>query len=315
MSNTLQVKRGAKASLPTLNSGEFGFCTDTKEVFIGDGVANYQVLLHQLFNATSFLYATTDNTPENKTPAEVLSILSGKATSDFNINNHKITNVSDPGSNQDAATKYYVDTYYPSRLNSDVGIGGIAGSNVPTLRRCSINSLTGDIEDDSTGIIEGNDLMLNGSIDTSPDQQFIASKIWNSVWNDVADFRLLGDKLTYGKCYYDTLEGAKVCISRCQLGVIGVASNTFGQALGYLGKNSVPIAISGWVLAFVDDEYELGTPLTNDENGNLTRMTLEEKQNYPERLIAIYRNKEKFDYWGPINKEIAVNNRHWVKVK
>jgi hypothetical protein len=34
----------------------------------------------------------------------------GAPTADFSMNTHKITNVTDPGSNQDAATKHYVDT-------------------------------------------------------------------------------------------------------------------------------------------------------------------------------------------------------------
>ncbi|GCD13132.1 hyaluronate lyase N-terminal domain-containing protein [Clostridium tagluense] len=36
----IQEKRGLKADLPILLEGQFGFCTDTKEVFIGDGTAN-----------------------------------------------------------------------------------------------------------------------------------------------------------------------------------------------------------------------------------------------------------------------------------
>ena len=63
MANTLQVKRGAKTSLPTLNSGEFGFCTDTYEAFIGDGAANHQLLLYDDFDANTILAATTNNTP------------------------------------------------------------------------------------------------------------------------------------------------------------------------------------------------------------------------------------------------------------
>ena len=43
MSNTIQVKRGANASLPTLNAGEFGFSTDTKQIYIGDGAANHEL--------------------------------------------------------------------------------------------------------------------------------------------------------------------------------------------------------------------------------------------------------------------------------
>lgn len=43
MANTIQVKRGAKTNLPTLNQGEFGYCTDTDEVYIGNGSANIQI--------------------------------------------------------------------------------------------------------------------------------------------------------------------------------------------------------------------------------------------------------------------------------
>lgn len=38
--DTLQIKRGLKADLPILAQGEMGFCTDTKEVYIGDGISN-----------------------------------------------------------------------------------------------------------------------------------------------------------------------------------------------------------------------------------------------------------------------------------
>jgi len=193
---------------------------------------------------------------------------------------------------------------------SSIGLGGIPGVGIPSLRRCTINSGTGVIT-----VNAGPDFMINSADDISPDQQISASKIWNGVWNDVADFRKLNDKLIYGKCYYDTINGAKICDTQCQKSVIGIASNTFGQGLGFIGAKSVPIAISGWVLAFVDKEYEIGTPLTNDENGDLTEITFEEKKWYPERLVAIYRNKEVNILWGPKDKEIEVNNRYWVKIK
>jgi hypothetical protein len=43
MAVTIQIKRGIHASLPTLAAGEFGFETDTYDVYIGDGAANHQV--------------------------------------------------------------------------------------------------------------------------------------------------------------------------------------------------------------------------------------------------------------------------------
>lgn len=43
MANTIQVRRGANASLPTLNAAELGFSTDTHQVYIGDGAANHEI--------------------------------------------------------------------------------------------------------------------------------------------------------------------------------------------------------------------------------------------------------------------------------
>lgn len=43
MAQTIQIKRGLKANMPILASGEMGFCTDTKEVYVGDGSTNVLV--------------------------------------------------------------------------------------------------------------------------------------------------------------------------------------------------------------------------------------------------------------------------------
>lgn len=43
MANKIQIKRGLKAQLPTLNTGEFGLCTDTEELFIGNS-SNLQII-------------------------------------------------------------------------------------------------------------------------------------------------------------------------------------------------------------------------------------------------------------------------------
>jgi len=43
MPNVIKVRRGTKATLPTLNQGEFGYCTDTNELFVGDGATNHLI--------------------------------------------------------------------------------------------------------------------------------------------------------------------------------------------------------------------------------------------------------------------------------
>ena len=62
--------RGPKASLPTLPQGVFGYCTDTDEIFIGDGADNHQVTMYDLFDANTILKADTDNAPEAMAVAE-----------------------------------------------------------------------------------------------------------------------------------------------------------------------------------------------------------------------------------------------------
>lgn len=181
------------------------------------------------------------------------------------------------------------------------------GAAAPRLQRCVIDSSSGAVT--GAGDDAGTGLVTSG--------EFSSSKIWNAVWNDVADFQLLCDKLEYGRCYMDTKDGAKICTVRCQMSVIGIASDTFGFGVGS-GANpqrEVPIAVAGWVLAFVDKEYECGTPLTNDEHGQLTAMTKQEKMEYPERIVGIYKRKELDTHWGPEHSKIEVRGRHWVKVK
>jgi len=195
----------------------------------------------------------------------------------------------------------------------------------------SINASAGDITNwapnlanapaagSAYGLIVTNQNSLGSalpSIRDVPHGHFQAEKIWNSVWNDYADLQLLADELIPGKCYFDTYDGAKICNERCQLSVIGIASNTFAQAVGKRSDTKqVPIAVAGWVLAFVDKEYPCGTPLTNNEFGELTEMTREEKMYYPERLVATYKRAELEEYFGSESSKVLVNKRHWVKVK
>lgn len=151
------------------------------------------------------------------------------------------------------------------------------------------------------------------------DGYFYATRVYNAYLNDIADFQLVyGDQIP-GKCYYDTLEGAKVCTERCQKSTIGVLSDTFGFGVGAnQAPQYGPFAVAGWVLAFVDvaegDTIEPGDPLTSNSTGNLVRMSDVEKKEFPERIVAIYKKPEPNETWGP-NNEIVVNGRHWVKVR
>ena len=62
------------------------------------------------FNANTFLYATSDDTPAVKTRAEVMGLLSGQASAEFLMNTQKIGGVVDPTTAQQVSTKNYSDT-------------------------------------------------------------------------------------------------------------------------------------------------------------------------------------------------------------
>jgi hypothetical protein len=97
-----------------------------------------------------------------------------------------------------------------------------------------------------------------------------------------------------------------------QKNVIGLVTDTYGYGLG-IKENvpQIPIAIAGFVLAYVDKEYETGTPLTNTANGGLTKIKWYDKLFNSERVIATYVRRElQSDYYG-----IKVNGRCWVKIK
>lgn len=44
MANKIQIKRGLASGLPVLDAGEFGFSEDSKQVHIGDGVTNFEIV-------------------------------------------------------------------------------------------------------------------------------------------------------------------------------------------------------------------------------------------------------------------------------
>ena len=110
MATSIRIRQGPMATMPLLEAREFGFPSDAPRLFIGTGTENYEVLLNQAFNANTFLYATVDNTPEPKTPADVMGILSGQAVADFSLAGRKLTELGTPTIDTDAATKAYVDS-------------------------------------------------------------------------------------------------------------------------------------------------------------------------------------------------------------
>lgn len=145
-----------------------------------------------------------------------------------------------------------------------------------------------------------------------------AGYVWGAVFNDLADAIPVGegDVLEAGYCYGFDGEHYTKTSEYMQKSYIGIHSDTFGFLMGHEeGKEKLNVAVSGFVLAYVDKEYEVGTPLTCTEDGCLTEIKLEDKIKYPERIVATYWKNEPNEEWGPEGKKVRVNGRKWVKVK
>jgi len=67
------------------------------------------VVTKALFDADTFLYASSDDTPVATSPADVMAALSGHAAAEFSFNTQKVGGVVDPTDDQQVATKKYVD--------------------------------------------------------------------------------------------------------------------------------------------------------------------------------------------------------------
>ena len=164
--------------------------------------------------------------------------------------------------------------------------------------------------DSATLTGSGSDLTANG--------EFTASAVHGAVWNDLADSIPVDEdcNLEHGYCY--CFDGEKYTKSSKYLddGIIGIHSDTYGFKMGAEeNKKKMDVAVSGFVLAYVDKEYPPGTPLTCAENGYLTKIELEDKMKYPEKIVATYWKKEPAEEWGTEERKVKVNGRKWVKIK
>ena len=95
--------------------------------------------------------------------------------------------------------------------------------------------------------------------------------------------------------------------------MLGIASDTLGFGVGQKpeGTPQIPIAIGGFVLAYVDQLYDSGTPLTCTKDGWLTEMGMGVKMEYPERMVGTFYKIEPAEFWN----YIEVKGRSWVKIR
>jgi len=81
-------------------AGTLTFSVASKVLTVDESASMSDFVREADFDATTFLYATADNTPQAKTPAETMAILSSEATEAFDFNSQNLTSVGTIGCNE-----------------------------------------------------------------------------------------------------------------------------------------------------------------------------------------------------------------------
>lgn len=141
------------------------------------------------------------------------------------------------------------------------------------------------------------------------------SAVYGAVWNDYAEYRK-ADSIESGRVVIEHESGKmKLSTERLQPGA-EIISDTFGFAIGETDEYKTPIAASGRVLAYPNEDrysYPLGCAVCTGPNGTVSQMTREEIREYPERIIGTVSEIPEYETWGTGN--VKVDGRIWIRIK
>lgn len=154
--------------------------------------------------------------------------------------------------------------------------------------------------------------------------EYHATKVWGAVYNDYAEMRNVPEAqnednlLKPGTCVREVGDGTMIpTTERLQRGC-KIISDTFGFNIGETEDCKTPIAVSGRVLVYLDQDREIarnyiGWPVCSGPNGTVSIMTEEEEEKYPSRIVGTISEIPDYEKWGSSNVE--VNGRIWIYVK
>ena len=142
-----------------------------------------------------------------------------------------------------------------------------------------------------------------------------AGVLYGAAWNDYAEYRK-AESIEPGRVVIESADGEmKLSTERLQPGA-EIISDTFGFAIGETDEYKTPIAATGRVLAYPNEDrysYPLGCAVCSGPNGTVSQMTRDEIREYPERIIGTVSEIPEYKNLGTGNVE--VNGRIWVRVK
>ena len=155
---------------------------------------------------------------------------------------------------------------------------------------------------------------ISGALYTVTSSIYGFSYIKADNGNDFADFIYTKKPLSSSNAGLAvTRKGDNIVVADKGDFVLGIYSDTYGMSVGsnaYGAGNSVPVAVAGFALAYVDKEYKPGTPLAVKSRGRLTKAGLFRRIFNKKSIVGYFDRKETNDLYVSTH----VNGRSWIKV-
>ena len=156
--------------------------------------------------------------------------------------------------------------------------------------------------------------IINGTAYSVTSSLYGFSYIKADNGNDFADFIYTEKPLSSKNAGLAvTRKGNNIVVAEKGDFVLGIYSDTYGMSVGsnaYGTSNSVPVAVAGFALAYVDKEYKPGTPLAVKSRGQLTKAGLFRRIFNKKSIVGYFDRKETNDLYV----STYVNGRSWIKV-
>lgn len=244
-------------------------------------------------NATTIGLSTLNVTTSNITNDNVTNLSVGTITSDVSVvKNSAWLSVKATGSDiystktsgisigyGGANTANAMHLTYTGDDIAHIGVGAVA-NGIAGYEAIRMDNASKNVALNNTVTIGGSGQLakytstpaLTGTTILGYNGYFYASRVYNAVWNDLAEYFLSADPSNYiefGKVYHINKDGlVEETTKRAQSSVIGVASDTpaFVLKSEYEGKG-VPIALAGSVRVWVKEEIRSGVELVSGKDG------------------------------------------------
>lgn len=205
-----------------------------------------------------------------------------------------------PWTNVKDLLKTYFDALYYDKTNGTTAYthSQITGSNPHGITPAILGvlPLTG-------GTLTGN-LVIDGNL--------TATNVYGAVFNDYAEYRkcTLASAFLPGTVMMESGDSKiHMCNKRLSPAVM-VVSDSYGSVLGDSYRDSIPVAVAGWVRVWVDrdrSKFKVGDAVCSGLQGKASKMRWWEKIFFPDRILGTV------SYIPPVGDE--GDDRIWIRVK